>query len=236
VPPDDAAAIAVWAVATGALAACGPWVIQWLPEPALKSDAADKVPYAELGRRPGLSPKLAIAGGLTGAAVGWQLEFAPIAWAWVYLAAVGVVLGYIDSQTRLLPTRLIAPSYGVLVALILAAFVADDFDTTALIRSALGWLVMGGFYRLMYWIYPAGMGYGDVRLSGLLGLALGYVGWASLLTGMYAGFLLGGVGGGLLAILRIADRKRYPFGPFMLLGAVAGLVWGAALGDWYNGF
>jgi leader peptidase (prepilin peptidase) / N-methyltransferase len=235
VPPDNTA-IAVWAVATGALAAFGPAVIRRLPEPALQSDAADKIPYAELSRRPGLTWKFALIGALAGAMVGWRLDYDPIAWAWVYFCAVGIVLGYIDSQTRLLPTRLILPSYAIVAVLVVAAFVADDFARDDLLRAGIGLVVMGGFYRLMYAIYPAGMGFGDVRLSGLLGLVLGYVGWGALLTGLYAGFLLGGVGGGLLAIFRIADRKRYPFGPFMLLGALAGLLWGQQIGDWYGGF
>ena len=234
-PPENTA-IAAWAVVTGALAAFGPVVIQRLPEPVLESDAADKVPYAELGRSPGLWWKLGVAGALAGAAIGWRLDYDPIAWPWVYLAAVGVVLGYIDSQTRLLPTRLIVPSYAIVAVLLLVAFAADDFARDDLIRSGLGLVVMGGFYRLMYAIYPAGMGFGDVRLSGVLGIALGYIGWGALLTGMYAGFLLGGVGGTLLAILRVADRRRYPFGPFMLLGALVGLLWGSTIGDWYGSF
>jgi leader peptidase (prepilin peptidase)/N-methyltransferase len=234
--PADHTAILVWAAVTGGIAAVGPLVIQRLPEPALESDAADKVPYAELGRRKALGSKLSVAGALVGAAVGWRLGYDPIVWTWVYLAAIGVVLGYIDSQTRLLPTRLIFPSYAVVAGLVAAAGLVDGFDRHDLIRAGLGLIVMGGFYRLMYAIYPAGMGFGDVRLSGVLGIALGYIGWGALLTGMYAGFLLGGVGGGLLAVFRITNRKRYPFGPFMLLGALVGLLWGNDFGDWYTGF
>jgi len=235
VPPDNTATVA-WAVAAGVLAALGPLVVRRLPEPVLESDAADKVLYADLGRRPGLWWRLGAAGAVAGGAVGWRLGYDPIAWAWVYLVAVGVILGYIDSQTRLLPTRLIVPSYAIVTLLTLAAFLADDFAREDLIRAGLGLVVMGGFYRLMYFVYPAGMGFGDVRLSGVLGIALGYIGWGALLTGMYAGFLLGGVGGGILAAFRVADRKRYPFGPFMLLGALVGLLWGNALGHWYTSF
>jgi leader peptidase (prepilin peptidase) / N-methyltransferase len=233
VPPENTA-IAAWAVVAGAFAALGPLLVKRLPEPALESDAANKVPYVELGRRPGLWWKLGLAGGVAGASIGWRLGYDASSWAWVYLAAVGVVLGYIDSQTRLLPTRLIVPSYAIVSALTLVAFLVDDFAEEDLIRAGLGLVIMGGFYRLMYAIYPAGMGFGDVRLSGVLGIALGYIGWGALLTGMYAGFLLGGVGGGLLAIFHVADRKRYPFGPFMLLGALVGLLWGNALGHWYT--
>jgi leader peptidase (prepilin peptidase)/N-methyltransferase len=145
------------------------------------------------------------------------------------------VLGYIDWQTRLLPTRIIAPSYAVLVVL-LAVAVTIERDLDPALRSVYGWLAFGGFYLLLWFVYPRGLGYGDVRLSGLLGLALGYLGWGPVLTGMYAGFLIGGVGGGLLAAFRLFDRKHFPFGPFMLIGALVGLVWGQAFADWYSGF
>ncbi len=203
--------------------------------PAPPDPAQAKPLYVDLARRRGLAVKLGAAGVVVGGIVGWQVGWQPVLAAWVYLAVVGVVLAYIDAQTRLLPTRIIAPSYGVLVLLLaLAALLESDRD--ALARSALGWLAFGGFYFLMWVVYPRGLGYGDVRLAGLLGLALGYLGWPQVLTGMYAGFLLGGVGGGLLSLLKVFDRTRYPFGPFMLLGAVVALIWGQAFADWYVGF
>jgi leader peptidase (prepilin peptidase)/N-methyltransferase len=70
-----------------------------------------------------------------------------------------------------------------------------------------------------------------VRLSGVVGIVLGYVGTAELVVGVYAGFLLGGIGGALLSLLRIVHRKNVPFGPFMLVGALAGLL----AGDWLGG-
>lgn len=249
------------AAATGALAAAGPLLIARIPEPEVEpprgpdlagegahmqepeSDAAPsravsdepKVPYADLARRPRLGAYLGISGGVVGAIVGAQIGLEPITPAWVFLAAVGVVLAYVDWQTRLLPTRIIAPSYAVLVLLVLIAFAVDQ-DINLVLRSAYGWLAFGGFYFVLWFIYPRGLGYGDVRLSGLLGLALGYLGWGPVITGMYAGFLIGGVGGGLLAALRLFDRKHFPFGPFMLVGALVGLVWGQAFADWYMTF
>jgi leader peptidase (prepilin peptidase)/N-methyltransferase len=194
-----------------------------------------KIPYVDLAARPRLALRLGLVGALVGAAIGWRLGFEPILATWVYLGAIGVVLGYVDSVTRLLPTWVIGPSYGVVVALILVAY-AFDRDTDLLLRSGLGWLTIGGIYFVMWFIYPPGLGYGDVRLSGLLGLALGYIGWAPVVTGLYAGFLLGGVVGGLLALLKVFDRKRLPFGPFMLVGALVGLVWGQVFADWYTAF
>jgi leader peptidase (prepilin peptidase)/N-methyltransferase len=109
-----------------------------------------------------------------------------------------------------------------------------DHNGHRLAGAGLGWLLMGGFYFVLWFVYPRGLGYGDVRLAGLLGLSLGYVGWSAVITGMYAGFVLGAVGGLLLAALHIVNRRRFAFGPFMLLGSLLGLGWGHALADWYT--
>ena len=93
---------------------------------------------------------------------------------------------------------------------------------------------MGGCYLLLWLAYPRGLGYGDVRLAGLLGIALGYAGWAPLLTGLYSGFLLGGIGGGVLTMLGAQRRRQFAFGPFMLLGCLVGIAFGSTIGDWYT--
>jgi leader peptidase (prepilin peptidase)/N-methyltransferase len=188
--------------------------------------------YADIARRRGLRWKAALAtslvAGLLGAAVGWSPALSFL----LYLAPVGVALAVVDWRTRLLPTKVIAPSYAVVALLaVVAAWSEDDWD--ALVTAGLGWLVAGGTFFLMWFIYPRGMGYGDVRLSGVLGIALGYLGWSELLVGVYAGFILGGVGGLLLSLLRLVDRKAYPFGRFMLVGALLGVLLGPYVADWY---
>jgi leader peptidase (prepilin peptidase)/N-methyltransferase len=188
--------------------------------------------YVAIAGLPGLAQTsaatAAVAAGLVGAVVGWD----PVLVVWAYLVTVGVALGIVDWRTRLLPTRVIAPSYAVLVVLtLLAALVSGDVDS--LVRAGWGWLVAGGTFFVLWFLYPRGMGYGDVRLSGLLGICLGYLGWAELLTGVYAGFILGGVGGLLLSSLRIVDRRAYPFGPFMLVGALVGVLLGPGVAAWY---
>jgi leader peptidase (prepilin peptidase)/N-methyltransferase len=192
----------------------------------------EKPLYADIARSRGLGAKSSVAtavvAGAMGAAVGW----APALSFLLYLAPVGVALAVVDWRTRLLPTKVIAPSYlavGALVAV--AAWAEQDLD--ALITAGLGWLVAGGTFFLLWFIYPRGMGYGDVRLSGILGMALGYLGWSELFVGIYTGFILGGVGGLLLSLLRLVDRKAYPFGPFMLVGAVAGVLLGPYVAAWY---
>ena len=190
--------------------------------------------YVSIAAVPGLRWKCAVAsavaGGLVGARVGWGWELMFL----MYLVPVGVALAVVDWRTRLLPTRVIAPSYAVVVVLAMLAAVLGD-DLPDLVRAGWGWAIAGGTFLLLWLIYPRGMGYGDVRLSGVLGIALGYLGWGDLLVGVYAGFLLGGIGGTLLTLLRIVDRRAYPFGPFMLIGALVGVVWGSPIADLYVG-
>jgi len=193
------------------------------------SESADAPePYADIATLPGLAWKSAVAclvaGVLVGAAVGWE-------WAWVLwvpFVPVYVALAVIDWRTRILPTYLIRPTLAALAALVLVGWAVTG-DGDAVLRSGLGLVVCGAFYLLLWLIYPRGLGFGDVRLSSPLGLALGWVGWGPVLVGVYAGFLLGGVIGGLLAVIKIVERKGFPFGPFMLLGALVGLLWGEPL-------
>lgn len=202
-------------------------------DPAASAPPDEKVPYAQLAASPGLAWRSALAAAVACGVAGWSLGWSPALPTWLFLGVVGVALGYIDWRTRLLPTRIIAPSYAVVVALtVLASALAADWG--ALLGALYGWLVFGGVYVVLWFVYPRGMGYGDVRLSGVLGIALGWLGWAELLTGLYAGFLLGAVIGGGLSLLKIVDRKRYPFGPFMLLGALAGVVVGPTIAGWYG--
>jgi leader peptidase (prepilin peptidase) / N-methyltransferase len=226
-------AVVIGSTLTAALCVAGVGVIRRLPEPMVTADSAGKLLYVDIAAKNGLAAVLAATGAVVGGVVGWRVGWDPILGCWIYVAGIGIVLAYVDAQTRLLPTRVIAPSYAIVVALIGAA-AAITSDSHRLLGSALGWLAMGGFYFLLWFVYPRGLGYGDVRLSGLLGLALGYVGWSALVTGMYAGFLLGGVGGIALAALRIVNRRRFPFGPFMLLGSLVGLGWGHQFAHWYT--
>jgi leader peptidase (prepilin peptidase) / N-methyltransferase len=202
-------------------------------EPPVEPEGEERKPlYTDIARSRWLGAKAAVATALVAGAMGAAVGWTPALTFLLYLAPVGVALAVVDWRTRLLPTKVIAPSYlvvGLLVAV--AAWTEQDLD--ALITAGLGWLVAGGTFFLLWFIYPRGMGYGDVRLSGILGMALGYLGWSELFVGVYTGFVLGGVGGLLLSLLRLVDRKAYPFGPFMLVGAVAGVLLGPYVAAWY---
>ena len=210
----------------------GPWVLRRIPEPELDEGETKTLYAAMAGPRAaawcgGLA---AVAGGLLAWRIGWA---APLA-AWLVLGITGAVLGYIDIRTRFLPSAIIWPTYAaVAVLLTIASLVTGDWD--ALGRAAIAGAGTFVLFYLMWWVYPAGIGFGDVRLSGLLGGALGWLGWGELVIGMYGGFLFGAVLGVLLTAVKVFDRKAFAFGPFMLAGALVGVLAGSPLASTYLG-
>jgi leader peptidase (prepilin peptidase)/N-methyltransferase len=106
----------------------------------------------------------------------------------------------------------------------------------SLLRAAIAAAALFALYFIMAIAYPGGMGFGDVKLAGVLGLFLGFLGWGELAVGAFAAFVLGGVFGVVLLIARRAGRKsRIPFGPWMLLGAWVGVFFGGAIWTVYLG-
>ena len=151
------------------------------------------------------------------------------------LAASSVVLALIDLDTRRLPDVIVLPGYLVGALLLgLAALLGAGWEP--LLRAGAGMLALYGFYRLLRWLRPDGMGGGDVKVAGLVGLHLGWLGWGPLAVGGLAGFVLGGVAGvTLLALGRATRRSTIPFGPWLLAGAWAGVLAGVPIAQWYGG-
>ncbi|MFC9427525.1 prepilin peptidase [Streptomyces sp. NPDC056987] len=155
---------------------------------------------------------------------------------WLLLAPFALLLALVDRNVHRLPDQLTLPlALAAAVLLGLAALVpggpgaGDGADgsrswTTAL----LGGVVLGACYFVLFLINPNGMGFGDVKLALSLGVVLGWYGWPVLGVGAFAGFLLGALYGVGLMVLRRAGRKSViPFGPFMIAGALLGLLLGA---------
>lgn len=154
---------------------------------------------------------------------------AAILLAYLVLAAGGVVLALVDLDTHRLPDALVLPGYAVLPALLTAAVLLGA-PLEALARAACGGAAVFSFYALLRAIRPGAMGGGDVKLSGVLGIALGFAGWNALIVGAVAAFVLGGaVGIALLAVRRAHLQTALPFGPWMILGAWIGLFAGEHL-------
>ncbi|WP_127794276.1 A24 family peptidase [Agromyces sp. LHK192] len=183
-----------------------------------------------------------VAGGAGGAAVapgsasGSPLEGGAVGIGLVILlvlAAVSIALTLIDLDTHRLPNVIVGWAAVVLGCLVFAASVIGG-DLAALGRALLGGAALFSGYLVVALVSRGGLGMGDVKLAGVLGLVLGYFGWPQLAVGAFAAFALGGVAGILLIVTGRARRgDGIPFGPWMLAGAWAGLVGGPAVADWY---
>lgn len=183
-----------------------------------------------------------VTGLLFAAIAWWALTAAPVSdiatipfiGAFLFLGAVSVALALIDIDTHTLPNRIVGPSYIVAVLLLgVTSLLLDDLGV--LLRMLAGGAILFVAYFVMAVARPGGMGLGDVKLAGVLGLYLGWLGWGSLAVGAFSAFLLGGVFSIALLALGKANRKSgIPFGPWMLGGAWVGIfagepVWNAYL-------
>jgi leader peptidase (prepilin peptidase)/N-methyltransferase len=153
--------------------------------------------------------------------------------AFLYLAAISVVLAVIDLDVHRLPDRIVLPAYLVSGILLTTAALLSG-DPARLAVAAIGGGAMLVFYGLLFIVYPAGMGLGDVKLAGVLGLFLGFLGWPQLAVGAAAAFVLGGVFAiVLLATGRARRGTGIPFGPWMIVGAWIGIVAGEQIAAGY---
>ncbi|MCU1591339.1 MAG: prepilin peptidase [Frankiales bacterium] len=169
--------------------------------------------------------------GLLFALVGLRFGAHAVLPAFLYLAAVSVALTLIDLDVKRLPDVLTLPSYGVGIVLLGLASLSDPQQ---LLRAVLGAAALFALYFALCFAYPAGMGFGDVKLSGVLGLYTAWLGWDVWASGVMAGFLLGGVFGIAVILSGRGGRKTaLPFGPFMILGAFVAIFFGHGLVDGY---
>jgi leader peptidase (prepilin peptidase)/N-methyltransferase len=178
-------------------------------------------------------PLVELATAVLFALTAWRLGATGELPAYLYLAAIAVALTLIDIDVRRLPNAIVLPSYGVAAALLLIPAVADG-EWQAYLRALVGAAILFLGYFALAFAYPAGMGFGDVKLAGVLGLYLGWLGWGELAVGAFLGFLLGGAWGVALLVAKRAGRKSaIPFGPFMLGGALLAVFVGGALSQAY---
>ena len=145
--------------------------------------------------------------------------------AYCYLALVSIPLAVIDVLSHRLPDRLTLPSYPIVLALLGGAALAIPEGGQHFLHALAGLAACAVFYSVLWLISPASIGLGDVKLAGVLGLYLGWFGARAVLAGLLGGFVLAAVVGAVLIAARRATRKTHiPFGPFMLVAALAVLL------------
>jgi leader peptidase (prepilin peptidase)/N-methyltransferase len=153
--------------------------------------------------------------------------------AFLYLAAISVALSVIDLDVKRLPDRIVLPAY-LVGAVSLGAVDVLRGDPAAFGVAALGAGASALFYAVLWFAKPGGMGLGDVKLAGVVGLFLAHLGVAQLVVGTAAGFLIGGLIGIAVIVGRRGTRRTaIPFGPCMLAGAWVGVLAGEPLAEGY---
>ena len=177
-----------------------------------------------------ISPRYPLVEALTGAL------YALVMWArWddasgialgIVLVTILIPIALIDFEHRIIPNRITGPA--AVVAIVIGLVLDVDFVAEQLIAGA----AAGGFFLVAAIAYPRGMGMGDVKLAGVMGLYLGRAVGLAVLVGLVAGVIVGAV---IMARLgATAGRKQtVPFGPFLALGGVIAIFAGDAVADAY---
>lgn len=210
-----------WLVLRGRCRDCGAAIS--IRYPAVELGTALGFAAVALWRLPSLVDAVASGSGTMIAAAMLELV------AYLYLMAVSVALALIDLDTHRLPDKIVLPAYAVGGGLLILVGILEG-DGWSVLRALIGGAAAFLLYLLLGLTKPGAMGYGDIKLAGLLGLYLGWAGWSSLAIGVFAGFVIGGlVAVALLIARRVKRSGGIPFGPSMLAGAWLGLVAGPAI-------
>jgi leader peptidase (prepilin peptidase)/N-methyltransferase len=149
------------------------------------------------------------------------------AWLGLVLVTLLVPIALIDFDRRIIPNRIVLPGAIAGIAIVAAT------DSGALVQHLIAGAAAFLFLFVAALAYPRGMGMGDVKLAGMLGLYLG----SAVAPAMLASFLSGSVVGGVIIARKGAAEGRktaVPFGPFLALGALVGLFVGPDIVDWYR--
>ncbi len=143
--------------------------------------------------------------------------------------AIFTVIFFVDLEQGIIPNRVIYPAAGV--AVLLSLFLPE----VGLLRALIGGILAFGLILGIYLAARGGMGGGDVKLAGLIGLAAGF---PAVIPSRLLACLGGGVTASILLGLRRKRRKDpVPFGPFLAVGALVGLLWGTQMVEvWINLF
>jgi leader peptidase (prepilin peptidase)/N-methyltransferase len=177
-------------------------------------------------RRPALEALVGLAFGAVGRQVGgwdWALP-GLLLFTWTL-----VIVAVIDARTRRIPNRLTYPLTPTLLGLLVVAALLNGEPFRAQ-GALLGGLTAFSALLVLALANPRGMGMGDVKLAGFIGVGLGYLSWGTLITGMLAGFALGGlVALGLLATRLRRRSDLIPFGPYLAAGAFLALLAGCRM-------
>lgn len=207
-------------VAIGALVAgLAAWALNGFMVRNAESDARILRSYLQV-------PVAAVLGGLAGLAGSWAETLA-----FVVLAVASGLLTAIDLAEERLPDAIVLPLLPVTAVLLtLAAWVTGDW--ASLLRAAEAGAALFVFVFVMM-VFSPDLGFGDVKLAAITGAFCGWFSWGAVLLGFGAAWItFAALGVVLLATRKRHGRSSFAFGPFLILGAVLGVLWAGCVLPW----
>jgi len=139
---------------------------------------------------------------------------------YTYFLWLSIVLSVVDFRELRLPNKYVYPAYPLkVIGLFVPALISNHWDSLA--QAGVCGLVGLALFMLLHAVYPAGLGMGDVKLAGIVGMMAGWVSWGTALFALMLAFFLSAIVSVVLLATRKATLKSaLPFGPFMLGGTI----------------
>jgi leader peptidase (prepilin peptidase) / N-methyltransferase len=158
----------------------------------------------------------------------------PVLPAFLVVFAALLAISAVDLERFIVPNRILYPALFMAAPLLVVA-AALDGDWSSLWGAALGGALAWVLLFAIHMASPKGMGFGDVRLAGLIGMLLGWLSIGHVLLGLFLAFLTAALIGVGLMVAGVRGRKdRVPFGPFLALGAITAVFVGSPILSWYG--
>ena len=174
------------------------------------------------GRTAAAALVTAVLFGGAAAHFGRDLLLAPFCVFFAMLVSISVT----DLSHRLVPRRLLYAALVLIVPLLVGASALDHrwHDLTgSVVAGAVAFALFFG----VWWFIPRGMGFGDVRLAGVIGITVGYLSLLHAYVAFLSGFIVGMLFGVVVMVISSSGRKtRIPFAPSLAIGAVIAVFWG----------
>ena len=175
-----------------------------------------------------------LATGIVFALLAWHYGPTPALGIMIFYACLFIVISVIDLKHCLILNKVVYPS---MVVALLLALVPQPWLTRWIVpgiaNAAIGGAIGFGIFLLIALISRGGMGWGDVKLAGLIGLATGF-------PLIFLSVIMAAILGGIVAVVMVITKKKgrrqtIPFGPFLAVAAMITLLWGSNIMNWYLG-
>jgi leader peptidase (prepilin peptidase)/N-methyltransferase len=169
-----------------------------------------------------------VTGALLGLAA-YRLGAVPQLGAYCALFVGLVAISAVDLRVGLVPRKILYPTFVLMTIGLVGASAALD-AWTPMLHAVIAGVAAFALFFAIWWFHPRGLGFGDVRLAGVMGAGLGWLGLPEAYLGFLAAFLIGALYGlVVMAVQRSGRRTRIAFGPALAAGAVIGVLWGPTL-------